>query len=100
MWKTVRDAETPADGRVSGCAESSLPRSLAPSAQLAAAVASVCAGATPVSVRLQSPTRVCRHAGNGFCSRFGTVAEENTIVNEVRSDAIPGFLGLVTLYMW
>ena len=36
-------------------------------------------------------------AGNGFCVQCGTVVEENTIVNEVRSDASSGFPVLKTM---
>ncbi len=35
-------------------------------------------------------------AGNGFCVQCGTVVEENTIVNEVRSDVSLSFNALTT----
>ena len=38
-------------------------------------------------------------AGNGFCVQCGTVVEENTIVNEVCSDASLSFTELTTTYM-
>ena len=38
-------------------------------------------------------------AGSGFCVQCGTVVEENTIVNEVRSDGSLGFSELTTTYM-